>query len=117
MGRYDIRNSMATNQRVDARAASWSTTEQWAVNAGRSSAPGLCWSGGVIRGLWPTSTPWDTWHHTGALLIYSPNATVEQVVISEYGDAIRIEDHTPNWTIRDVHTTNSHDDCIENDRE
>ena len=90
IGRYDARKTAVTAQRVDARAASWTGTEQWAVNAGRSSAPGLCWSGGVIHGLWPPDTPWDTWHHTGALLLYSPNATIEQVVISDYGDGVRI---------------------------
>ena len=117
IGRYDTRKTAVTAQRVDARAASWTGTEQWAVNAGRSSAPGLCWSGGVIRGLWPPDTPWDTWHHTGALLLYSPKATVEQVVISDYGDGVRIEDGAQQWTIRQSRVTRAHDDCVENDWE
>jgi len=51
------------------------------------------------------------------MFIYSPNSTVEVAHVTNYGDGIRIENYAENFVIRDVRITDSHDDCVEDDRQ
>jgi len=55
-------------------------------------------------------------HGTTALLIKSPNITVEGIRIHNYGDGIDIEGNPNNdFTIKNVHLTYIRDDCVQND--
>jgi hypothetical protein len=108
--------SLPPNLKVDAAGARWDGAGDFPVLLGDSRVGGLCWSGGIIQGNWPERTPWLIYHSTAAMFMVSPGFTVEDVKVVNYGDAIRVEDHTNHWTIRRVHVREAHDDCIENDR-
>jgi hypothetical protein len=113
---WDHRASLAPNTRIDARTATWRGEIDYGALAGKGS--GLCWSGGAFVGQWPASTSsWDEMHSTGALLIYSPHAVVEDVWVSTYGDGFRFQDLASHWTLRRVHVVGAQDDCVENDRQ
>jgi hypothetical protein len=116
MGQYDVRSSMASYARVDARGASWVGAGTFPVELGRTDAPGICFSGGTIQGTFAASTDWRTYHSSAGMFVASPGFTVEDVHILNYGDAIRVEDYTNHWTIRRMHVEGAHDDCVEDDR-
>lgn len=114
--RYHNRKSAPPNLKVDAGNGRWTGAGDFPVFVGNSNAGGLCWSGGIIEGLWPKGTSWLKYHSTAGMFMASPGFTLEDVKIVNYGDAIRVEDSTDNWTIRRIHVRDAHDDCIENDR-
>jgi hypothetical protein len=114
--RFDKRDATAANTKFDARQAWWTGTTAFPVLFGTQQTPGICWSGGRIQGGWSGGTSWSTYHSSAGLFSESPNATVEDVTISNYGDAIRQVDYAENWTIRRMHVVDAHDDCVENDR-
>lgn len=98
---------------VDARTAGWPAVDNWPVSIDGSGS--LCWNGGAIAGNWSTSTPWDTFHHTGAFNFANPNSVIENVSVYNYGDAINVRSGATNWTVRGAHTSFIHDDCLQND--
>ena len=104
------------NLKVDAGKAWWDGAGGFPVLVGNSKAAGLCWSGGLIRGTWPVGTPWLTYHSTAGMFMAAPGFTLEDVKIVNYGDAVRVQNYTDNWTIRRIHVQRARDDCIENDR-
>ena len=112
---YDTRSApLPDDVRVDARTASW-TGLSFPVNV--ASKPGLCWTGGTVKGLLDEITPWTTWHSTSAFYVNGDRAVVENLRADNYGDGIRFTPNgTKNWTLRGVHFSKMHDDCVENDR-
>jgi hypothetical protein len=99
---------------VDARTASWLQVDDWPISV-TGNAP-LCWHGGAVTGTYPDSTPWSTFHSTGAFNVANPDSVVEALRIRNYGDGIRLREGATHWTVRDVDLAALHDDCLENDR-
>lgn len=110
-GRY--KPNVSGHLSVDARTAGWPAVDDWPVSLTGSGS--ICWNGGAIAGAWSNSTPWDTFHHTGAFSFANPNAVVENVSVYNYGDAINAREGATNWTVRGAHTSFIHDDCLQND--
>lgn len=109
---YDAR-SLVDNSRIDARRASWFDQGYTPVAFGGKA---VCWSGGSIEGTFPDTTPYATIHDTYGMLVYGPNAVVENIRIHNYGDGISFNAAaTANWFVRGVHLSFIRDDCIEND--
>lgn len=98
---------------VDARTARWVHVDPWPVSVTGRGA--VCWVGGTIAGTYPTDTPWETFHHTGAFNIANPDSIVEGVRVHDYGDAFNLRDGAERFTIRGAHTSNVHDDCVQDD--
>jgi hypothetical protein len=86
------------------------------VHAGNGKSNNVCWHGGTVTGPYSTSTSWSIYHSSAGLFMAGPGLKVEDVTVGNYGDAIRIEDSTDNWTLRRFHVTTAHDDCVEDDR-
>ena len=76
----------------------------------------MCWNGGSVVGTYPDTTPWDTFHSTGAFNVANPDSIIENLTVHNYGDGIRLRDGATHWTIRAARESYLHDDCIENDR-
>ena len=74
-----------------------------------------CWSGGVA---WDTdswlSTPWETFHHSGAWNLRGP-ATVKNTIAVNFGDSYRVEQGGQGFLFDSVRGLYGHDDCFEND--
>jgi hypothetical protein len=100
---------------IDARKARWAGTDPYVVVIRPDAGSGVCLSGGDIQGDWPQDTSWDVMHGTGAVVISSPRATVEDLRVNGYGDSIRFVDQAQDFLVRRVHLSDSRDDCIEND--
>lgn len=113
---FDSRTTAQPGWRVDAHQASWTGTTPYAIRAGNGKATSPCWSGGTITGTFPNNMTWDKYHSTAGLFMYGGGLVVENVTVSNYGDCIRIEDNTDNWSLSGFHTNGCHDDCVENDR-
>lgn len=113
--RYDTRlDPLAEATRVDARTASWTG---WSYPVNAAAKPGLCWTGGKIQGTLEETASWSTWHSSAAIYIYADQAIVENLRADNHGDGVRFTPNgTRNWTLRGVHFSNMHDDCVENDR-
>ena len=105
--------TVSSHLAVDAAGASWTQVDDWPVSIDGNGS--LCWDGGTIAGTWGRSTPWATFHHTGAFSFANPNSVVENVRVSNYGDAINVRDGASNWTVRGAHTSMIHDDCLQDD--
>ena len=112
---YDTRTApLSAATQVDARNASWTG---WSFPVNVASDPGLCWTGGTIQGTLPEETPWTTWHSSSAFYVWGERPVVENIRADNYGDGVRFTTRgTTNWTLRGVHFTKMHDDCVENDR-
>lgn len=108
------------NRTLDARTAVWDSTQagDYAVSV-FGAENGSCWLGGIIRGDWPFTDPWTSWHYRAGLRWSQPDMTVDRVVIANYGDALKPKDdgggQATNWTVRHTLVINAHDDCLEND--
>lgn len=74
-----------------------------------------CWSGGVA---WDTdswlSTPWETFHHSGAWNLRGP-ATVKNTAAVNFGDSYRAECGTSGFVFDSVRGLFGHDDAVEAD--
>ena len=111
--RSQYRPSVSGHLAVDARSATWTQADDWPVSIYGTGS--ICWDGGTIAGTWGASTPWSTFHHTGGFSFQTPNSVVENVRVSNYGDAINVRDGASNWTVRGAHTSMIHDDCLQDD--
>ncbi|MGH7526125.1 MAG: hypothetical protein ACREMX_05430, partial [Gemmatimonadales bacterium] len=112
---YDRRSSGASSARIDASGASWTTGSSGApVRIGGGS--NICWHGGAATLTYPQSTSWSAYHDTYSFVGYGSNMTVEDWRGHNFGDGIKWEkDATDNWTVRRVHLSDMHDDCVETD--
>lgn len=110
--------SSAASTKIDARTASWTSDLSWApVRIGGGDA--ICSSGGTVQGKFdPYTTPWTTYHDSYAYEIYGNNMTVENLRVDDFGDSIMVRDEVGlgnNFTIRGLHVTHGHDDCVQDD--
>jgi hypothetical protein len=109
--------SLAASTKVDMRGASWNILVNHPVKIGGGN--NICSSGGTIQGVWdPYTTSWSTYHDSYAFTIYGNNMIVENLRVDNYGDAINIRNDLNtgnNFTVRNIHVTNNHDDCFQND--
>ena len=60
-------------------------------------------------------TPWETFHHTGGFSFANPDSVIENVRVSNYGDAINDGTARPTGPSRAAHTSMIHDDCLQDD--
>jgi hypothetical protein len=113
-GTYDQR-SLASGTIIDAASATWSTSSSGApVRVGGGS--GICWHGGRITGLFSDEMSWSAFHDTYAFVGYAANQVVEDLRAHKFGDGVKwLESATDNWTVRRVHLSDMHDDCVETD--
>jgi hypothetical protein len=76
---------------------------------------GGCWQGGSA---WLTNdyatTPWETFHHSGAWNLRGP-ATVKNTIAVNYGDSYRVESGGSGFLFDHTAGFFGHDDCYEND--
>ena len=98
---------------VDAEGARWTQVGSWPVSV--TGSAGVCWHGGTVVGTYPPDTTWDAFHHTGAFGFTNPGSVIAGLRVHNYGDAINIRRGAEDFEIRDVHATEVHDDCIQND--
>jgi hypothetical protein len=112
------KTNLAANTKVDMRTAYWKSTLNWAARIG-GTGDNTCSVGGTIQGLWdPYTTSWETYHDTYAYSLHGNNMTIEDLRVDGYGDAIHVRMDAAvgnNFTLRGLHITNNHDDCVEND--
>ncbi len=106
--------TVAANETVDATGAVWLQVDNWPISFGGGA--GGCWVGGRVIGTWPQSTPWSTFHHTGALDVTNPDFTVTGLRVHNIGDGIRIRKGASDFRVDGVHMSFLHDDCVENDQ-
>jgi hypothetical protein len=113
---FDDRKTAVSNLKIDASGATWTGIIGFPVRAGNGKANNLCWHGSTIAGPYTISTSWITYHSSAAMFMVGPGLKVEDATVGNYGDAVRIEDSTDNWTLRRFHVITARDDCVENDR-
>jgi hypothetical protein len=105
---------LAAGETVDATGAWWLQVDNWPISFGGGG--GGCWVGGRVIGTWPQSTPWSTFHHTGALDVTNPDFTIAGLRVHNIGDGIRIRAGATGFRVTGVHLSFLHDDCVENDQ-
>ena len=98
---------------VDARTAGWTQVSDTPVSV--SGTGSLCWDGGSIVGTYPSSTSWDTFHHTTAFGFANPNSVIDNLRAQNYGDGINVRSGANDWRVQAAHTTFLHDDCLQDD--
>ncbi len=106
-------STLAANERVDANAATWTGNIPYPVyfKAGADA----CWDGGSIKGTFPVTTTWNTFHGNTAFGFGGANFTLNHPRIFNYGDGISVRDGSDNFIISDAYMSYIHDDCIQND--
>ncbi len=107
-------STLSANERVNADTATWTGTTSYPVYF--DSTADSCWDGGRIKGTFPVSTTWNTYHGNNGFGVSGSNFTLNRPRIFNYGDGIRIRDNADGFTINDAYLGYIHDDCIENDR-
>lgn len=104
---------------VDARTAAWNDTSsgQHPIHLHQGEGAELCWLGGSVMSDFSfETTPWTFWHSQAGMRVRTPGFTVEELRVDNEGDGIGFSTETANdWTVRGVHLSRIHDDCIEND--
>ena len=112
--RYDTRSKpLLTNTLVQAETAIWQGVSDVPVNIAGGSH--MCFSGGLIQGLYAMDTPWDIMHSTTAIYTTARSITIEKTRIDDYGDGIALHEGASDFTIRGVYISYNRDDCIEHD--
>ena len=117
-GKFDNRTSpFPVMTLVNADRATWAGKVTYPINwAGRA---GGVWRGGSVTGLWDQqTTPWvDGYHSYTAFYVRLDSATVMNLRVHNYGDAVRFTDQgTRYFTLRGSWFSDIHDDCMEDDR-
>ncbi|MGH7528140.1 MAG: metallophosphoesterase family protein [Gemmatimonadales bacterium] len=112
---YDRRSDLAAGTIVDANAASW-TMSGTGAGARAGDADAICWHGGTITNTLSQDNSWATFHDAYAFMGYGSNMVVEDLRAHNFGDGIKwVEETSGNWTVRRVHLSDMHDDCVETD--
>jgi hypothetical protein len=98
-------------------AAEPCTQNEYPVNLGPTTAPGVCWSGGLVAGANRADASWDEMHdpNNAGFIFENPDFTVQGVRIHNVGDGIRPREGATDFTITDVWLSRVRDDCVEND--
>ena len=105
--------AMAPDTVIDARSARWRGRQAYPVEVDGGS--GICLSGGRIRGTWSAQTSWREMHSTIGVEVHSRRPTVEDLRVSDYGDAVRLVYRAQDFEVRRVHLSDIRDDCVEDD--
>lgn len=106
-------STLAANERVDATGASWTGTIPYPVYF--DSGADSCWDGASIKGTYPVTTTWATFHGTTALGFGGANFTLSNPRVFNYGDGISVRTGSDNFLITDAYLSYIHDDCVQND--
>lgn len=111
------------NTVIDASQAYWDGTDvngkpiSWTITVDGTGP--ACWYGGKFTGAWDDKSRSVTWskdyHHAGAVTIRMDRFLVEGLRAHNQGDGIRMEAGGSNFHVKDVHLSDIHDDCVEND--
>ena len=117
-GKFDNRTTpFAVKTLVNADRATWAGKVTYPINwAGHA---GGVWRGGSVTGLWDQqTTSWvDGYHSYTAFYVRLDSATVMNLRVHNYGDAVRFTDQgTRYFTLRASWFSDIHDDCMEDDR-
>ena len=112
MARY--RHPVDTATAFDAGTARWLQVGPTPVAL--TGKGGVCWTGGVIQGTYPSTTPWTTFARTAGFSVANPSATIDNVRVHDYGDGIRLLQGADDWMVRGAYETMIYDDCISNDK-
>lgn len=115
VGRYEGRYTTPAHAIIDASTATWrSDTSGSPLRVG--NADSICWHGGTITGQFSDDMRWSAFHDTYAFVGYGSHMVVEDLRAHNFGDGIKwLEDKTVDWTVRRVHLSHMHDDCVETD--
>lgn len=105
-------STLAANEHVDANTASWTGILSYPVHF--DSTADSCWDSGVIKGLFPVSTTWSTYHGTTGFGVRGPGFTINHPRVFNYGDGIGL-DNADGFLISDAYLSYIHDDCVQND--
>lgn len=104
---------VADHTSFDARDASWIGVDDYPVRLGGGT--GICWQGGYLAGTYPDTDSWDRLHDTAAFSIESPDFTLLDLRVHNYGDGINLKDDARDFVVQRAHLTFVRDDCVEND--
>ncbi len=118
---YDGQKDPATaNTTFDASGASWSTAASYQIHfrepGGTHLAGNLCLVGGTVTTPYPDTDPWSTWHGRTGIMSEEPNTQIIGTRVSAEGDGLDFEHPATNWTVRGVHLSDIHDDCLQDDQ-
>ena len=105
--------TLAPNERVDANAASWTGTTPYPVYF--DSGDDSCWDGGTVKGTFPVSTTWNTFHGTTGFGFGGARFTAAHPRVFNYGDAISVRTGSDDFLVKDAYLSYIHDDCVQND--
>ncbi len=105
---------ISTATAFDARTASWTQVDAKPIAI--TGTGSVCWDGGEVVGTYPLDTTWDLFHSTGAFSVGNPESLIEALRMHNYGDGIRIREGAASFTVRGVHGSFLHDDCLEDDK-
>lgn len=109
----EYHNPSLANTKVDASTAQFMTGTNFPV---RISGNNLCWHGGEYIGQLPPSTPWTTMIKEFTILVDTgANVTVEDFWIFNEGNAVSVQQHVSNYTVRSAYYPYGRDGCVEND--
>lgn len=101
---------------LDARTATFAGTNKWPIHLKVESGEQLCLVGGTITGLMPyDTTDWSTFHDQLGVIVRAERSTIVGTRVDNRGDAFTFGAESEGWTLRGVHVTRNHDDCVEND--
>lgn len=118
-------SNIDNNSFIDASNVAWELEQDgnWPiVIESNLSAPrsNICLYGFKVSSNYPDAIipTWDQlWHHTTAVQINSPNATVVQASLNNVGDGIDLNGPSvKDWVINESLIKDAHDDCIEDDQ-
>jgi hypothetical protein len=112
------RPSVPTGSGIDARNAYFIASQ--ANNYPVYIASGSYLTGGTVSGNFDVNQSWSYFSSVGGtgLYLYLSQQTpfvVEGLRLDNHHDGIRLRRNVQNFVVRNIHFTNIHDDCLEND--
>jgi hypothetical protein len=109
-----VNYSIAAGSLVEAADATWTALDNYPVQLGGGAA--IRFHGGAVRGGWAADAPWSaTASTTGVYVKNAASITLDSVDVRTYGDGVRIQGSSPDFTVRGAYMTDIRGDCIEND--
>lgn len=117
-GRFPHRAAVPDGAAVDARRATWDAGDYPVIIRpfADQDRRALCFVGGRITHPSPhETTSWSVWHGTSGVTVESPDVQIFGTRVDNAGDGLRFTGSAHDWTVRHVHLSQVHDDCVEND--
>jgi len=106
--------SLADNTKIDASTAQFIAGNGTKIPV-HIAGTNVCYHGGEVIGQWPPSTPWNYAYTTYGIVVSSPNAIVENVVMPNFGNGVSMDQNGANFTVRSSYLSYGRDGSIEND--